>query len=165
VQENGEFEVLSHIDEKGRPRMVDVGDKAVTARSAHARARLALPAAVAQQLRASGGRTAKGSVFDTAVVAGVMAAKRTHELIPFCHPLGLEDCRIDIALADGDDVVIDCHVSVHHKTGVEMEALTGASVAALTVYDMCKAASHDMVLRELRLIEKRGGKSDYHAQP
>jgi len=104
-------------------------------------------------------------VFDTAIVAGVMGAKRTHELIPFCHPLGLEDCRIEIALSDDDEVVIDCRVAVHHKTGVEMEALTGASVAALTVYDMCKGGSHDMVLRELRLIEKRGGKHDYEAQP
>ena len=157
--------MLSHVDPKGRPRMVDVGDKAVTARSAHARARLALPRVIADTLRASGGKTAKGSVFDTAIVAGVMGAKRTHELIPFCHPLGLEDCSIEIALSDDDEVVIDCRVAVHHKTGVEMEALTGASVAALTVYDMCKGASHDMVLRELRLIEKRGGKHDYEAQP
>jgi cyclic pyranopterin phosphate synthase len=157
--------MLSHVDPQGRPRMVDIGDKAVTARTAHARARLVLPKVIADTLRASGGKTAKGSVFDTAIVAGVMGAKRTHELIPFCHPLGLEDCRIEIALSDDDEVVIDCRVAVHHKTGVEMEALTGASVAALTVYDMCKGGSHDMVLRELRLIEKRGGKHDYEAQP
>jgi cyclic pyranopterin phosphate synthase len=157
--------MLSHVDEKGRPRMVDIGAKEATARTAHARARLALPRVIADALRASGGRTAKGSVFDTAIVAGVMGAKRTHELIPFCHPLGLEDCKIDIALGDDDEVVIDCRVSVHHKTGVEMEALTGASVAALTVYDMCKGASQAMVLRELKLIEKRGGKHDYQAQP
>jgi cyclic pyranopterin phosphate synthase len=157
--------MLSHVDERGRPRMVDIGEKAVTARSAHARATLALPAAIADALRAHAGRTAKGSVFDTAIVAGVMAAKRTHELIPFCHPLGLEDCRIEMTLTDANDVAIDCRVSVHHKTGVEMEALTGAAVAALTVYDMCKGGSHDMVLRELRLIEKRGGRHDYEAQP
>jgi cyclic pyranopterin monophosphate synthase len=157
--------MLSHIDERGAPRMVDIGDKSVTARTAHARARLALPKVIADALRANDGRTAKGSVFDTAVVAGVMGAKRTHELIPFCHPLGLEDCKIEMQLTDDDEVVIDCRVAVHHKTGVEMEALTGASVAALTVYDMCKGGSHDMVLRELRLIEKRGGKHDYEAQP
>jgi cyclic pyranopterin monophosphate synthase len=157
--------MLSHVDERGAPRMVDIGAKAVTARSAHARATLALPAAVADALRANDGRTAKGAVFDTAVVAGVMGAKRTHELIPFCHPLGLEDCSIDIALTDANDVVIDCRVAVHHRTGVEMEALTGASVAALTVYDMCKALSHDMVLRELRLVEKRGGKHDVGGAP
>jgi cyclic pyranopterin phosphate synthase len=157
--------MLSHVDERGAPRMVDIGAKAVTARTAHARAILALPAVVADALRASDGRSKKGPVFDTAIVAGVMAAKRTHELIPFCHPLGLEDCTIEVKLTEANDVVIDCRVSVHHKTGVEMEALTGASVAALTVYDMCKAASHDMVLRELRLVEKRGGKSDYQAQP
>jgi cyclic pyranopterin phosphate synthase len=92
-------------------------------------------------------------------VAGVMAAKRTHELIPFCHPLGIENCKILIDMQD-DDAVINCTVSVFHKTGVEMEALTGASIAALTIYDMCKALSHDIVIAETRLVEKRGGKSD-----
>jgi cyclic pyranopterin phosphate synthase len=89
-----------------------------------------------------------------------MGAKRTHELIPFCHPLGLENCRITIDL-DGDAAVIHCTVSVHHKTGVEMEALTGASIAALTIYDMCKALSHDIVIGDLRLLAKDGGKSTY----
>src|SRR5216683_117448 len=88
-----------------------------------------------------------------AIVAGVMGAKRTHELIPFCHPLGLENCRITIDL-DGDTAVIRCTVSVHHKTGVEMEALTGAGISALTVYDMCKALSHDIVIGDLRLLAK-----------
>ncbi len=119
--------------------MVDVSDKAATKRTATAEARVQFPAGVAAALRDSGLRSPKGPVFDTAIVAGVMAAKRTHELIPFCHPLGLENCRIAIDL-DGDSAVIRCTVSVHHKTGVEMEALTGASIAALTVYDMCKAS-------------------------
>ena len=151
---------LTHVGDDGRPTMVDVGDKTVTARSAIAESRVRLPAAVARTLAAAGYATAKGPVFHTAIVAGTMAAKRTHELIPFCHPLGLEKCRIEIA-PDGDDVVIRCEVGVHHRTGVEMEALTGASVAALTVYDMCKALSHDIVIDATRLIEKHGGKSDY----
>jgi len=151
---------LTHVSSDGRPTMVDVGDKAVTARSAVAESRVRLPAEVARTIGAAGYATAKGPVFHTAIVAGTMAAKRTHELIPFCHPLGLEKCRIDI-VADGDDVVIRCEVGVHHRTGVEMEALTGASVAALTVYDMCKALSHDIVIDGTRLVEKRGGKSDY----
>jgi cyclic pyranopterin phosphate synthase len=90
-----------------------------------------------------------------------MAAKRTHELIPFCHPLGIENCKIEIRMEGATDVLIRCTVSVHHKTGVEMEALTGASIAALTVYDMCKALSHDIVIAELRLLEKTGGKSTH----
>ncbi len=151
---------LSHVSSDGRPTMVDVGGKTVTARSAVAESRVCLPAHAAQALRAAGYATAKGPVFHTAIVAGTMAAKRAHELIPFCHPLGLEKCRIEIA-PDGDDVVIRCEVGVHHRTGVEMEALTGASVAALTVYDMCKALSHDIVIDGTRLLEKRGGKSDY----
>ena len=113
-------------------------------------------------LRAGGFATAKGPVFHTAIVAGVMAAKRTHELIPFCHPLGIEDCRIQIEMV-GDEAVIACTVAVHHRTGVEMEALTGASIAALTVYDMCKALSHEIVIAETRLIAKHGGKLDIEA--
>jgi len=151
---------LTHVGSDGRPTMVDVGGKAVSARSAVAESRVRLPPEVARALGAAGYATAKGPVFQTAIIAGTMAAKRTHELIPFCHPLGLEKCRIEIE-ADGDDVVIRCEVAVHHRTGVEMEALTGASVAALTVYDMCKALSHDLVIDGTRLIEKRGGKSDY----
>jgi cyclic pyranopterin phosphate synthase len=151
---------FSHLDAERRPTMVDVSDKAVTKRTAVAEARVRFPEAVAAALRESGLRSSKGPIFDTAIVAGVMAAKRTHELIPFCHPLGIENCRIVIEL-EGGVAVIRCTVSVHHKTGVEMEALTGASVAALTVYDMCKALSHDMVIEGLRLISKEGGKSGH----
>jgi cyclic pyranopterin phosphate synthase len=151
---------FTHVDERRRPAMVDVGGKAVTHRSAVAEARVRFPAAVAEALRESGFETSKGPVFHTAIVAGVMAAKRTHELIPFCHPLGLENCRVEIDMNERDEAVIRCTASVHHKTGVEMEALTGASVAALTVYDMCKALSHDIVVAEVRLVEKHGGKRD-----
>jgi cyclic pyranopterin phosphate synthase len=153
---------LTHVSDDGAPTMVDVGNKAVTARSAVAESRVRLPAAVARALAAAGFATAKGPVFHTAIIAGTMAAKRTHELIPFCHPLGLDHCRIHIE-AEGDDVVIRCEVAVQHRTGVEMEALTGASVAALTVYDMCKALSHDIVIDGTRLLQKRGGKSDFGA--
>mgnify|MGYP000476468218 CR=1 FL=1 len=152
--------MITHVDKDGRPTMVDVSAKAPTLRSAHARSRVHLPSHVAEALRASGAVTKKGPVFDTAIVAGVMAAKRTHELIPFCHPLGLENCRITIEL-HGGDAIIDCHCRVHHKTGVEMEALTGASVAALTIYDMLKALSHDIVIGETRLMAKTGGKRDF----
>lgn len=151
---------LSHVDESGRPTMVDVSDKAVTKRTAVAEARVRFPVDVAATLRAAGFATAKGPVFHTAIVAGVMAAKRTHELIPFCHPLGIENCSIEIEMHAGDVAVIRCTVAVHHKTGVEMEALTGASVAALTVYDMCKALSHQIVIDGVRLLEKHGGKRE-----
>jgi cyclic pyranopterin phosphate synthase len=151
---------FSHLDAERRPTMVDVSDKNASKRTAVAEARVIFPPQVAAALRESGLKSSKGPIFDTAIVAGVMGAKRTHELIPFCHPLGLENCHIAIDL-EGDSAVIRCTVSVHHKTGVEMEALTGASIAALTVYDMCKAMSHDIVISELRLLAKDGGKSGY----
>jgi cyclic pyranopterin phosphate synthase len=153
---------LSHVDTAGHPTMVDVGEKQVTRRVARAEARVSLPDKVAAVLGEAGARTKKGPVFDTAIIAGVMAAKRTAELIPFCHPLPLENCRVEIELDRArNEVVIQCEVAVSHRTGVEMEALTGASVAALTVYDMCKALSHDIVVSEVRLLSKRGGKRDF----
>jgi len=158
---SGEF---THVDEQRQPAMVDVGGKAVTHRTAVAQALVRFPAAVAEALREAGFETSKGPVFHTAIIAGVMAAKRTHELIPFCHPLGIENCRIEIGMNERAEAEVRCTVSVHHKTGVEMEALTGAAVAALTIYDMCKALSHEIVVAELRLLEKRGGKRDVAAR-
>jgi cyclic pyranopterin monophosphate synthase len=152
---------LTHVDAQGRPTMVDVSAKAVTLRTAVAESRVRFPAPVASTLRDAGFATRKGPVFHTAIVAGVMAAKRTHELIPFCHPLGLERCDVVIDMRD-DEAVVRCTVALHHKTGVEMEALTGASIAALTIYDMCKALSHEIVIAETRLVEKRGGRHDLH---
>ena len=152
---------LSHIDKENRPVMVDVSDKPVTAREAHARAVVEFPPDVARHFIDGDFRTAKGPVFATAIIAGVMASKKTHELIPFCHPLGLDNCDIQISMDSGRRAIIDCHCKVTHKTGVEMEALTGASIAALTVYDMCKALSHDITISELRLISKTGGKKDF----
>ena len=151
---------LSHVDSGNRPTMVDVSDKLVVAREAHARSLVRLPAEVLSQVTDAEISTKKGPVFATAIIAGVMAAKKTHELIPFCHPLGLDSCKIAIEI-DGDNAVIDCRCKVTHKTGVEMEALTGASVAALTIYDMLKALSHDIVISETRLMAKTGGKQDF----
>ena len=140
--------------------MVDVTGKAVTTRTALARAVVTLPAAAAAGAVDGEISTHKGPVFQTAIIAGTQAAKRTHELIPFCHPLKLEGCRIELDL-QGNDVVIECAVKVTDRTGAEMEALTGATVAALTVYDMLKSASRGIVIREARLVAKTGGKSDY----
>ncbi len=151
---------FSHLDDAQRPTMVDVSDKPATRRTAVAQTRVKFPADVAAALRDTNLRSPKGPVFDTAIIAGVMGAKRTHELIPFCHPLGIEHCRITIEM-EGNSALIHCSVSVHHKTGVEMEALTGASIAALTIYDMCKALSHDIVIGDTRLVEKHGGKHAY----
>jgi cyclic pyranopterin phosphate synthase len=152
---------LSHVDAQDRPVMVDVSDKRPTARAAHARSVVEFPSGIGGELIDGDIRSAKGPVFATAIVAGVMAAKKTHELIPFCHPLGLDSCDIQISMQSGNRAVVDCRCKVTHKTGVEMEALTGASVAALTIYDMCKALSHDITIRETRLISKTGGKKDF----
>ncbi|MBT8085068.1 MAG: cyclic pyranopterin monophosphate synthase MoaC [Woeseia sp.] len=155
---------LSHIDEHNQPAMVDVSDKLATLREAHARCYVEFPPEVSARLIDGDIQTAKGQVFTTAIIAGVMGAKRTHELIPFCHPLGLSNCKIEIHVDEDKRAVIDCHCRVHHRTGVEMEALTGASIAALTIYDMCKALSHHIRITEVRLIEKTGGKQDFHGK-
>ena len=151
---------LTHLDAANRPTMVDVGAKAVTRREAVAEALITLPAEVARELRRTGHRTKKGPVFDTAIIAGTLAVKRTHELIPFCHPLPVDHVGIEITARRGG-LRITCRVAVEHRTGVEMEALTGATVAALTVYDMCKALSHDITIGPVRLMAKRGGKRDF----
>ena len=141
--------------------MVDVSAKAVTVREASAECRVRFPSAVAMQLRASGLKSAKGGIVDTAIIAGTMAVKRTSDLIPFCHPLPIDGCRFAIDW-DGDNTLrIDCTVKTTHRTGVEMEALTGATVAALTVYDMCKALSHRIVIGPAKVLAKRGGKRDF----
>jgi len=151
---------LSHIDAGNRPTMVDVSGKNVTAREAHAQTIVRLPDIILEHISGNEIGTKKGPVFATAIIAGVMAAKKTHELIPFCHPIGLDSCTITIAI-DGDRAIVDCRCKVLHRTGVEMEALTGASVAALTVYDMLKAMSHDIVISDTRLMSKTGGKQDF----
>jgi cyclic pyranopterin phosphate synthase len=152
---------LTHLDKAGNATMVDVSAKAVTYRSATARALVSLPEEVLKQLNNGDLQTKKGSVFQTAIIAGVMAAKKTGDLIPLCHPLGMDNCKVNIAFNEESDVVIDCTASINAKTGIEMEALVGATIAALTIYDMCKALSHDIVVKEIKLIEKTGGKHDF----
>ena len=153
---------FSHLRE-GQPAMVDITGKAVTCRTAVASARVDLSAAIMDRFRDNELHGPKGPVFQTAIIAGTMAAKKTGELIPFCHPLPVENCAIHIT-PDANGVVIRCEVSTTGKTGVEMEAMTGASVAALTIYDMCKALDKSIRIREVKLISKTGGKSgDYHA--
>lgn len=152
---------FSHLDANDNPSMVDVGDKKVTKRSATARALVFLPKEVMQQLEGEDMQTKKGPVFQTAILAGIMGAKKTSDLIPLCHPLGLNKCKVDISVFDQNHIQIDCTATVDGKTGVEMEALTGASIAALTVYDMCKAFTHDMRIVEVKLMSKEGGKRDF----
>jgi cyclic pyranopterin phosphate synthase len=152
---------FSHLDKAGKATMVDVSAKQVTHRTATARSIVILPTEVLAQLTDGDLQTKKGSVFQTAIIAGIMAAKKTGDLIPLCHPLGLDNCNIDIQLNDQQEVVIDCTATITAKTGIEMEALVGASIAALTIYDMCKALSHDIVIKETKLIAKTGGKRDF----
>ncbi len=152
---------FSHLNEKGQAAMVDVSEKQVSHRTAVARSIVSLPAEVLEHLTRGDIQTKKGSVFQTAIIAGIMAAKKTGELIPLCHPLGLDNCQIDIKLNPAQEVVIDCTATITAKTGVEMEALVGASIAALTIYDMCKALSHNIVIKETKLMEKTGGKRDF----
>jgi len=154
---NKEF---THLNKSGQPAMVDVSDKNITLRVAVAESRIFLPEEVRSQFTGQDIQTRKGGVFQTAIIAGIMAAKKTPELIPLCHTLLLDGVDVNIAL-ESEEAVIRCTVKTTGKTGVEMEALTGATVAALTVYDMCKAFTHDMVIRETKLISKTGGKADY----
>jgi len=156
----GEF---THLDQKGQPSMVDVGDKSTSYRTATARALITLPKEVFDHFENDDIQTKKGSVFQTAVIAGIMGAKKTSDLIPLCHPLSIDNCSIAIKHVGDNTLEIISNTRIHAKTGVEMEALTGASIAALTVYDMCKAFSQNIVIKEIKLIEKTGGKSDYRS--
>jgi cyclic pyranopterin monophosphate synthase len=148
---------LSHLDSCGRAAMVHVGDKPVTERRATARATVRLPR-ICRDVLAAGGETKKGNVFAVARLAGIAAAKRTDELIPLCHQIPLDDVSVNLAL-NKNRIVIDAVARCHAKTGVEMEALTAASVAALTVYDMLKGLSHDIVIESIELLRKSGGRS------
>jgi cyclic pyranopterin phosphate synthase len=152
--------MFSHLDEKSNPTMVDVSEKTITKRTAKAQSIVVLTDEIMQNMANGDIQTKKGTVLQTAILAGTMAAKRTSDLIPLCHPLGLDSCKFEIEI-NNIEVIITCTCSLTAKTGVEMEALVGASIAALTVYDMCKAFSHDIVIKETKLIEKKGGKSDY----
>jgi cyclic pyranopterin phosphate synthase len=151
---------FTHIDPSGNPAMVDVSEKAITKRKARAQAVISPGTLILGLIKNDELVTKKGPVFQTSIIAGVMGAKQTSSLIPFCHPLALEDCQIKIQIRS-NKVVIDCITTITGKTGVEMEALTGATVAALTFYDMCKALSHDIVIEDVKLMEKTGGKKDF----
>jgi cyclic pyranopterin monophosphate synthase len=140
--------------------MVDVSEKLISKRIARAQAIVYLGANIISQIRSQELITKKGPVFQTAILAGIMGAKKTADLIPLCHPLGLDNCGIEIKI-NKDNVVIISSASLSAKTGVEMEALTAVTIAALTVYDMCKALSHEIVIGEIKLLEKRGGKKDF----
>jgi len=149
---------LTHFDERGNARMVDVGDKDVTERVATARASIVMQPATLALIRDK--KAAKGDVLAVAQLAGIMAAKKTSDLIPLCHPLALSSVQVTLTLDETRHAVdIEATCKLKGKTGVEMEALTAASVAALTVYDMCKAVDRGMVIEQVKLLHKSGGKS------
>ncbi len=153
---------LSHLDSDGDITMVDVSGKTASTREAKAQGQVRFPSAVYKQIKAADGMTKKGSITQTAHIAGIMAAKRTHDLIPLCHPLPLDKIGLTFEYDDAlNSIIVSGTVKVTHKTGVEMEALTAVSIACLTIYDMTKAISHDIVIDNVRLVKKTGGKSDY----
>ena len=141
--------------------MVDVGKKEITERSATAQTIVILEEEILANLKNEDIHTKKGAVFQTAILAGIMAAKKTSDLIPLCHPLPLSKASVTIEINDKKEVIIECTTKVTGKTGVEMEALTGATVAALTIYDMCKGFSQNILIKETKLMKKSGGKTDF----
>ena len=155
---------FSHITDKNQPKMVNVGEKAITKRKAVAKALMFLGSEIISHFTNDEIITKKGPVFQTAIIAGIQAVKRTSDLIPMCHPLLINGVDIDITVIDQEYIEILCTVEIEGKTGVEMEALTGASIAALTIYDMCKALSQKMIINEIKLVEKTGGKSDFKSE-
>lgn len=152
---------LSHFDANGNAIMVDVSGKEVTKRIAIARGSIQVSAEIMNAVKA--GTVKKGDVLGVARVAGIMAVKNTSTVIPMCHPLMIQKCSIDFELNEEEkQIIANCEVKVEGKTGVEMEALTGATVALLTIYDMCKAIDKGMVIKEVYLVEKSGGKSGHY---
>jgi len=156
---------FSHVDDQGQAAMVNTTAKLPTHRVAVAQSIVFLGQEVFQALSEKQFTSGKGSIFQTAILAGIMAAKKTGDLIPLCHPIGLDHCQVTIQTNDLDEIIIQCQAEVTAKTGIEMEALVGASLAALTIYDMCKALSHHICIRETRLISKTGGKKDFVYEP
>jgi cyclic pyranopterin phosphate synthase len=153
---------LSHLDESGQPRMVDVSAKAVTARTATAEAVIRFPELIWDAFAKSGFSSKKGPVLDVARIAGTGGVKQTANLIPFCHTLPIDGCDFDLEpIPEACSIRIRCTVKCTARTGVEMEALTGASVAALTIYDMTKSLGHGMEIENVRLLSKTGGKEEY----
>ena len=151
---------FSHINERNQPKMVNVSDKKITKRTAIAKATMFLGSEIIGHFNNDELLTKKGPVFQTAIIAGIQGVKKTSDLIPMCHPLLINGVDIDINIIDKENIDVFCKVTITGKTGVEMEALTGASITCLTIYDMCKAISQEMVIKEVKLLEKTGGKSD-----
>jgi cyclic pyranopterin phosphate synthase len=151
---------FTHINKDNQPKMVDVGEKKITKRKATAVAKMFLGEEIISLFENNDLKTKKGPVFQTAIIAGIQAVKKTSELIPMCHPLLINGVDVTIDILDKEYIEIYCTVKIEGKTGVEMEALTGVNIAALTIYDMCKAVSQKMIIQEVKLVEKSGGKSD-----
>jgi cyclic pyranopterin phosphate synthase len=151
---------FSHLNKKGNPKMVNISDKKITKRTAIAKASMFLGATIISHFKNEELITKKGPVFQTAIIAGIQGVKKTSELIPMCHPLLINGIDIDIQIVDSENIEVFCEVSIEGKTGVEMEALTGVNITCLTIYDMCKSIHQKMVIKEVKLVEKTGGKSD-----
>ena len=151
---------FTHINKKGNPKMVNVSDKKITKRTAMAKASMFLGATIISHFKNEELITKKGPVFQTAIIAGIQGVKKTSELIPMCHPLLINGVDIDIQIVDSENIEVFCEVSIEGRTGVEMEALTGVNITCLTIYDMCKSIHQKMVIKEVKLVEKTGGKSD-----
>jgi cyclic pyranopterin phosphate synthase len=151
---------FTHLNKEGNPKMVNVSDKKITKRTAIAKASMFLGTEIISHFKNEELTTKKGPVFQTAIIAGIQGVKKTSELIPMCHPLLINGVDIDIQIIDTENIAVLCKVTIEGKTGVEMEALTGANIACLTIYDMCKSISQKMVITEVKLVEKTGGKSD-----
>ena len=151
---------FSHIDNNNMPCMVDVSQKSETLRFAHARTTIWLPEIICSKFIDGDIQSKKGPVFQTSIIAGIQGVKKTSELIPMCHPLLINGVDIDINIIDSKNIEVFCEVAITGKTGVEMEALTGANITCLTIYDMCKSISQEMVIKEVKLLVKTGGKSD-----
>ncbi len=157
--------MFTHLDNQNQPRMVDISGKNITIRSATAQAQIQLPKCLQEHIKDNEIILKKGAVFQTAIIAGTMAVKKTEELIPFCHQIPIESCSFEIEIDNNLLVTINCIVKTSAKTGVEMEALCGVTVAALTIYDMCKSISPHMTIGETRLLRKTGGKTTLLERP
>jgi len=158
-----EMEGLTHLNDSNQPRMVDVSAKAETTRTATASCLIRLGRELMSQIQDGELKSKKGPVFHTAILAGISGTKKTSELIPLCHPLPLDSAQIEIVPHGEEELLITATAKTSSRTGVEMEALTGASIAALTLYDMCKAVNPAIIISDLKLLKKSGGKSDYQA--
>jgi cyclic pyranopterin phosphate synthase len=151
---------FSHLNEKNNPKMVNISDKKITKRTAIAKATMFLGEEIISHFNNDELITKKGPVFQTAIIAGIQGVKKTSEIIPMCHPLLINGVDINIHVINSEHIEVLCEVIIEGKTGVEMEALTGVNITCLTIYDMCKSISQDIIIKEVKLVEKTGGKSD-----